>query len=128
MKKKYDKLQHDLNIPTSPGDKAVEEVNDNPIEEIRLTVPITDDPTMLALTIRTWVLGLMSCVILSFVNRFFSMSVSIVCDVGRGQVYGAMLPEMTVTVPVFGWTFSLNPGPFNIKEHVLYNAVCKRGE
>ncbi|KAJ7960806.1 putative Oligopeptide transporter [Quillaja saponaria] len=31
--------------------------NDNPIEQVRLTVPITDDPSEQALTFRTWVLG-----------------------------------------------------------------------
>ena len=45
-------------------------VNDCPIEQVRLTVPITDDPTQPALTFRTCVLGLASCVLLAFVNQF----------------------------------------------------------
>ncbi|KAL8150852.1 hypothetical protein V2J09_020660 [Rumex salicifolius] len=133
---KSDKLQHDLDIPPSPGDKLMEEVNDSPIEEVRLTVPITDDPTMPALTIRTWVLGLTSCIILSFVNQFFSMrrnsmSVSSVAaqivTLPVGRFMAATLPEKTITVPVFGWTFSLNPGPFNIKEHALITLFASAG-
>ena len=46
-------------------------VNDCPIEQVRLTVPITDDPTQPALTFRTCVLGLASCVLLALVNQFF---------------------------------------------------------
>ncbi|KDP39295.1 hypothetical protein JCGZ_01052 [Jatropha curcas] len=64
--------QHNVDIAgVALGDKE-EEVNDNPIEQVRLTVPIRDDPTEPALTFRTWVLGIMSCVLLAFVNQFFS--------------------------------------------------------
>ncbi|KAM0943068.1 hypothetical protein DsansV1_C13g0118351 [Dioscorea sansibarensis] len=56
-------------------EKGVEEeeemINDNPIEQVRLTVPITDDPTLPALTFRTWSLGLISCAFLAFLNQFF---------------------------------------------------------
>ncbi|OIV97962.1 hypothetical protein TanjilG_12719 [Lupinus angustifolius] len=36
------------------------EIDDNPIEQVRLTVSIKDDRTQPALTFRTWVLGLAS--------------------------------------------------------------------
>ena len=42
-----------------------------PIKQVELTVPKTDDPNMPLLTFRMWVLGIASCVILSFVNQFF---------------------------------------------------------
>lgn len=48
-----------------------DEVNDSPMEQVRLTVPITDDPTLPCLTFRTWFLGILSCAILAFVNQFF---------------------------------------------------------
>ncbi|KVI07629.1 Oligopeptide transporter OPT superfamily [Cynara cardunculus var. scolymus] len=42
-----------------------------PIKEVELTVPKTDDPSIPVLTFRMWVLGITSCVILSFVNQFY---------------------------------------------------------
>ncbi|KAB2026910.1 hypothetical protein ES319_D06G253600v1 [Gossypium barbadense] len=48
-----------------------DEVNDSQIEQVRLTVPIVDDPTLPCLTFRTWVLGITSCAVLSFLNQFF---------------------------------------------------------
>ncbi|KAK3193832.1 hypothetical protein Dsin_025142 [Dipteronia sinensis] len=42
----------------------------SPIEQVRLTVPITDDPTVPALTFRTWVLGPFTCAIPAFVSQF----------------------------------------------------------
>ncbi|XP_042492054.1 oligopeptide transporter 1-like isoform X4 [Macadamia integrifolia] len=115
---------------------VAEDVNDCPIEEVRLTVPITDDRTMPALTFRTWVLGVLSCSILSFVNQFFrfrqnpvsigSISVQLVI-LPVGKLMAATLPEKILTVPMTGWSFSLNPGPFNMKEHVLITIFANVG-
>lgn len=117
------------------GENA-EEVNDNPIEEVRLTVPITDDPSELALTFRTWVLGLVSCCILSFVNQFFgyrqnqlyisSVSAQIL-SLPLGKLMAATLPTKRIQVPFVGWSFSLNPGPFTMKEHVLITIFASCG-
>ncbi|XP_068636592.1 oligopeptide transporter 1-like isoform X1 [Aristolochia californica] len=113
-----------------------EDINDNPIEEVRLTVPITDDPSLQALTFRTWVLGLSCCIILAFVNQFFgyrqnslyisSVSAQIVV-LPIGKLMAATLPAKRVKVPVVGWSFSLNPGPFNLKEHVLITIFANSG-
>ncbi|KAJ0101231.1 hypothetical protein Patl1_03872 [Pistacia atlantica] len=51
------KQQTDIHVE---GDEKDEKFNDNPIEEVRLTVPTTDDPLLPALTFRTWVLGIIS--------------------------------------------------------------------
>ncbi|OMP03215.1 Tetrapeptide transporter, OPT1/isp4 [Corchorus olitorius] len=113
-----------------------DEVNDNPIEEVRLTVPITDDPTQVALTFRTWFLGLLSCCILSFVNDFFSyrnnqLSVTAVSAqivvLPLGKLMAATLPHTKVSIPFTKWSFSLNPGPFSIKEHVLITIFANCG-
>ncbi|XP_031264017.1 oligopeptide transporter 1-like [Pistacia vera] len=105
-----------------------EYISDNPIEEVRLTVPITDDPTQPALTFRTWVLGLTSCFLLAFVNQFFgyrqnqlyvgSVSAQILV-LPIGKFMAATLPEKQFRIPFTPWSFSLNPGPFNLKEHAL---------
>ncbi|EOY11965.1 Oligopeptide transporter 5 [Theobroma cacao] len=113
-----------------------EEVDDNPIEEVRLTVPITDDPTESALTFRTWVLGLISCCILAFVNQFFayrqnqlsisSISAQIVV-LPIGKLMAATLPKKVIRVPFTKWSFSLNPGPFTLKEHALITIFANCG-
>ncbi|CAI0389092.1 unnamed protein product [Linum tenue] len=93
----------------STGDEK-EEVNDNTIEQVRLTVPITDDPTQPVLTFRTWVLGILACAILSFVNQFFgyrqnqlfvgSVSVQIVV-LPLGKLMAATLPTRKFKISPF---------------------------
>ncbi|KAM0932321.1 putative oligopeptide transporter, OPT superfamily [Dioscorea sansibarensis] len=126
---------HEFTKPQTP-DKMIEEVNDSPIEEVRLTVPITDDPTMPCLTFRTWTIGLTACVVLSFVNIFFGyrqnpISISSVCvqivSLPIGKLMAATLPTKLVRIPLTNWSFSLNPGPFSLKEHVLITLFANAG-
>lgn len=51
---------------------GTEEENDNPIEQVRLTVSAYDDPNVPVLTFRTWFLGLLSCSVLACLNQFFA--------------------------------------------------------
>ncbi|KAG5254721.1 oligopeptide transporter OPT family protein [Salix suchowensis] len=118
-------------------DKAeAEEEDDNPIEEVRLTVPITDDPTQTVLTFRTWTLGMAACILLSFVNQFFQYrsnqlsigSVTIqILVLPVGKFMAAKLPKKQISVPFTKWSFSLNPGPFSMKEHVLITIFANCG-
>ncbi|CAI0378722.1 unnamed protein product [Linum tenue] len=113
-----------------------EEVNDSPIEQVRLTVPITDDPTQPTITFRTWVLGLISCSLLAFINQFFgyrsnqlyvsSVAAQIVV-LPLGKLMAAAVPKTVIRVPLTKWSFSLNPGPFNLKEHVLITIFANCG-
>ncbi|XP_031265039.1 oligopeptide transporter 5-like, partial [Pistacia vera] len=113
-----------------------EEFDDNPIEEVRLTVSITDDPAEPVLTFRTWVLGIASCCILAFLNRFFgfrqnqlnigSVSAQIVV-LPVGKLMAATLPKTPIRIPLTPWSFSLNPGPFTLKEHVLITIFASCG-
>ncbi|XVE80579.1 hypothetical protein DITRI_Ditri14bG0150800 [Diplodiscus trichospermus] len=101
-----------------------------------MAVPITDDPTEAALTFRTWFLGLLFCCILAFVNDFFSyrtnqlsitsVSAQIVA-LPLGKLMAATLPDTKISVPFTGWSFSLNPGPFSVKEHVLITIFSSCG-
>ncbi|KAL3637549.1 oligopeptide transporter [Castilleja foliolosa] len=102
--------------------------NYHPIEQVRITVPPTDDPSLPVLTFRTWFLGLISCVLLAFVNQFFAYRQNPVFLSGLaaqivtlpiGKFMARVLPETTFRVPLTNWSFTLNPGPFNMKEHVL---------
>ncbi|KAL6275336.1 hypothetical protein ACE6H2_018937 [Prunus campanulata] len=123
------KLQSDLDV-------IDDEVNDNPIEQVRLTVSTTDDPSLPTLTFRTWVLGIISCSVLAFVNQFFgyrqnqlyvsSVSAQILV-LPLGKLMAATLPEKPIRFPFTKWSFSLNPGPFNLKEHVLITIFANSG-
>ncbi|KAF1877840.1 hypothetical protein Lal_00038149 [Lupinus albus] len=112
------------------------EIDDNPIEQVRLTVSINDDPTQPTLTFRTWVLGLTSCVLLAFVNEFFgfrtnplgisSVAAQIV-TLPLGKLMAATLPTKSIHVPLTKWSFSLNPGSFSMKEHALITILAGCG-
>lgn len=113
------------------------EENDNPIEQVRLIVSTHDDPDLPALTFRTWVLGMISCGLLAFLNRFFgfrenALYVSTVAaqivTLPLGKLMAATLPTRVFTFPVINWKFTLNPGPFNMKEHVLITIFASNGE
>ncbi|KAH0888922.1 hypothetical protein HID58_051351 [Brassica napus] len=113
-----------------------EEENDSPVEEVRLTVPTTDDPSLPVLTFRTWFLGLVSCILLAFVNQFFSFrsnqlwvsSVAAqVLTLPLGKFMAATLPTKKFVFPGTKWSWSFNPGPFNVKEHVLISIFANTG-
>ncbi|XP_027337129.1 oligopeptide transporter 6-like [Abrus precatorius] len=117
---------------------ASENENENEeciVKQVELTVPKTDDPTMHILTFRMWVLGIVSCVLLSFVNQFFwyrtqplfvtSISAQIAV-VPIGHFMARMLPTR-VFFKDTNLEFSLNRGPFNIKEHVLITIFANSG-
>ncbi|BBN06365.1 hypothetical protein MPTK1_3g20520 [Marchantia polymorpha subsp. ruderalis] len=103
---------------------------DSPIEEVNLTVPTTDTPDMRMLTVRTWVIGLLICGFLAFVNQFFWFRSSpITISALAGQIVSLYLGRMMAT-----WLpdkkigpIELNPGPFNIKEHVLITVFAGCG-
>ncbi|KAJ1992341.1 hypothetical protein EDC05_002839 [Coemansia umbellata] len=99
---------------------------DSPYDLVRCSVSNKDDPTMYSLTFRVWFLGVIFTGVLSFVNQFFfyrqnqlSLGGSVVQLLAfpAGYLMSRVLP--TKTFSVFGWSWTLNPGPFNIKEHVL---------
>ncbi|KAJ8645518.1 hypothetical protein MRB53_007266 [Persea americana] len=109
----------------------------SPIEEVRLTVTNWDDPSLPVWTFRMWFLGLISCALLSFLNQFFSyrteplMITQISVQVAAlpiGHFMAAVLPKTTFRIPGFGSRkMSFNPGPFNMKEHVLISIFANAG-
>ncbi|KMT00941.1 hypothetical protein BVRB_9g222060 isoform B [Beta vulgaris subsp. vulgaris] len=115
----------------------IDEDDISPIEEVRLTVTNTDDPTLPVWTFRMWFLGLVSCGMLSFLNQFFSYrtepliitQITVqVATLPLGHFLARILPETKFRIPGFGpRTFSLNPGPFNVKEHVLITIFANAG-
>ncbi|KAG0081972.1 hypothetical protein BGZ90_001911 [Linnemannia elongata] len=112
------------------------EEDDSPIEEVRVTISNTDDPQMPCNTFRMWFLGLLWTCIISFVNQFFYLrqtqisigySVVALLSLPMGHFMARVLP--TRQYNIFGWNFSLNPGPFSVKEHVLIGTMtaCNTG-
>nr|GEX63099.1 oligopeptide transporter 1 [Tanacetum cinerariifolium] len=83
-----------MGLPESDAQNSTpdtEEVNDSPIEQVRLTVPTTDDPTLPCLTFRTWFLGIISCCVLAFMNQFFGYRQNALYDSFKAQQIGSGL-------------------------------------
>ena len=117
------------------GVAAGEEEEESPIEQVRLTVPSTDDPSQPVWTFRMWSIGLLSCALMSFVNQFFSYRTEPLM-IGQmevkllvwplGHLLARVLPRRTLR-PVRGVEFSLNPGPFTVTEHVIICIFANAG-
>lgn len=124
-------------LTVATEDPAIEEEEMSPIEQVRLTVPTTDDASLPVWTFRMWFLGLFSCALLSFLNQFFSyrqeplIITQITVQVATlpiGRFMATLLPQAKFRIPGFGSReFSLNPGPFNMKEHVLITIFANAG-
>ncbi|XP_050364952.1 oligopeptide transporter 4 [Argentina anserina] len=120
----------------APKPKIEDEDDVSPVEQVRLTVTNDDDPTLPVWTFRMWFLGLLSCALLSFLNQFFSyrteplIITQITVQVATlpiGHFMARILPTTKFRVPGLGSEVSLNPGPFNIKEHVLITIFANAG-
>ncbi|RWW77352.1 hypothetical protein BHE74_00014495 [Ensete ventricosum] len=112
-----------------------EEVERCPVEEVTLVVPETDDPSLPVMTFRAWFLGLTSCSLLIFLNTFFTyrtqpLTISAIlmqiAVLPIGRFMASVLPDREVNL-LPGWGFNLNPGPFNIKEHVIITIFASCG-
>ncbi|PKU69522.1 oligopeptide transporter 7 [Dendrobium catenatum] len=130
-----DRLQELHEEITNPLLPAEDELQNSPIEQVALTVPITDDPNAAVVTARMWILGTASCILLSFLNQFFwyrkeplsitSISAQIAV-VPLARMMAALLPDRKFFAGC-KWEFSLNPGPFSVKEHVLITIFANAG-
>ncbi|KAJ0588836.1 putative oligopeptide transporter, OPT superfamily [Helianthus annuus] len=117
------------------SDQDHDAADECPVKEVDLTVPKTDDPTVPVLTFRMWVLGITTCVVLSFVNQFYwyrtePLSISSIAAQVATVPLGHLMAR-TITKRVFfkgKWCeFTMNPGPFNMKEHVLITIFANSG-
>ncbi|CAA7410894.1 unnamed protein product [Spirodela intermedia] len=108
----------------------------SPIEQVALTVPVTDDPALPVVTFRVWTLGTLSCALLSFLNQFFwyrrePLSISAIAAqiavVPLGHLMARVLPDRVFFKGRRWGEFTLNPGPFNVKEHVLITIFANSG-
>ncbi|GLT35738.1 hypothetical protein SLA2020_101650 [Shorea laevis] len=131
------------NPSSSSPSKSRSEVNEvslepeenSPVKQVALTIPTTDDPSLPVLTFRMWVLGSLSCVVLSFLNQFFwyrtePMTISAISAQIAVVPLGRLMAAKITDRVFFKGTrleFTLNPGPFNVKEHVLITIFANSG-
>ena len=103
---------------------------------VRRVVSLTDDPTLPTLTFRYFVLTIFFVVpgaFLSMMSHFrttyapYSVFFVQIASSYAGVWLADLLPARTVMVPFTSWSFSLNPGPFSVKEHVLITISAASG-
>lgn len=100
--------------------------NDSPYPEVRAVVDPTDDPSTPVNTFRVWFLGTIFTILGTGIDQFFSLRypglaiysylIQFLCY-PCGVFMAKILP--TTKVPLGRLSFTLNPGPFNQKEHML---------
>ncbi|KAK7351546.1 hypothetical protein VNO77_11088 [Canavalia gladiata] len=106
----------------------------SPIEQVRMIVSNEDNPNLPVWTFRMWFLGLGSVILLSFLNTFFiyrtePLTVTMisiqVATLPIGRFMAKVLPKRKFRIGKK--ELSLNPGPFNMKEHVLISIFANAG-
>lgn len=107
----------------------------SPYAEVRAVVDPHDDTSMPVATIRAWTIGLFFVVFIAFINQLFSVrqpSITLRAEVVQllaypvGKAAEKWLPDVGFTL--FGVRHSLNPGPFNKKEHMLISIMASVGK
>jgi hypothetical protein len=125
---KLDAINKAVEAHDGDAEIALEEelMENSPYPEVQAAVQATDDVTLPSSTFRAWFLGLLFVTIGSGLNVLFSLRdpsitvgslVAQLCSYPCGVFMAKVLPKRTFKV--FGYEFSLNPGPFNKKEHTL---------
>ncbi|KAF9096029.1 hypothetical protein BGX29_008765 [Mortierella sp. GBA35] len=100
----------------------------SPIAEVAAVVVNTDDPSIPCVTFRFWVMGLISIFSLSFFRDAPMVVGGLVIQLLSypiGKFMATVLP--TTEYNFFGNKLKLNPGPFNVKEHVLITIMASCG-
>lgn len=105
--------------------------DDSPYPEVRAAVASTDDPLMPVNTFRMWFLGIIVSILVPGCNQFFSLRypsvffTSLVVQLVAlpcGKFLEWLLPAKRLRIGRF--SMSLNPGPFNIKEHTVITVMA----
>ncbi|EJT76705.1 hypothetical protein GGTG_06621 [Gaeumannomyces tritici R3-111a-1] len=117
--------------PAAVAGASKEVAATSPYEEVRAAVREIDgeEPSN---TLRAWVIGLVFVTVVSGVNMFLSMRspaitipavVVILVAYPVGMLWAKVMPARTFST--FGLEWSLNPGPFSIKEHAVITLMAK---
>lgn len=122
---KHERLIHDMKIETAVI------VNNSPYAAVRAIVDNHDDPSLPVSTIRAWAMGIVFAACVSFINAFFSIRLPLIAIGANiiqllaypiGKFCEKTLPDWGFTL--FGVRHTLNPGPFNRKEHMLVSLMA----
>ncbi|KAI5861228.1 OPT superfamily oligopeptide transporter [Durotheca rogersii] len=104
--------------------------------EVRRVVSLHDDTTLPTLTFRYFLLSFIFVVpgaFLSQMNSFrttyapYSVFFVQIAANYVGLWLSQVLPQRQIRVPLTKWSFSLNPGPWSVKEHVLVTITAASG-
>ncbi|KAJ7208264.1 OPT-domain-containing protein [Mycena pura] len=120
----YQRLYDELKV------EAAMMVINSPYPEVRAVVDNHDDVRVPANTFRVWVIGTVFVAAESFLNQFFSIRFpNILVFPNVAQVLAVPLAKLLELLPTteystFGYTWCLNPGPFNPKEHMLITIMA----
>ncbi|KAI0080041.1 OPT oligopeptide transporter [Panus rudis PR-1116 ss-1] len=111
--------------------EAEEEYEDeSPYAEVRAAIANTDDPSLPVNTFRMWFIGIVMTIVMSGFNHVMSLrwpAVGIsplviqLVTLPVGKLFEYTLP--TRQFNTFGYVWSFNPGPFNIKEHTVITVM-----
>lgn len=100
--------------------------NDSPYPEVRAVVDPTDDTETPVNTFRVWVLGTFFTILGTGIDQFFSLrypGIYVYSYLAQFLAYpcGVFMAKTLPTrkIPLGPLSFTLNPGPFNQKEHML---------
>lgn len=104
--------------------------------QVRQLINLTDDPTLPTITFRYFILSMIFVIPGAFLSQmsYFRTTkapysvffVQIACHYA-GHFLANTLPAWVIRLPGTGWSFSLNPGPWSIKEHVLVTITAASG-
>ncbi|KAH8885598.1 OPT oligopeptide transporter [Thozetella sp. PMI_491] len=103
-------------------------------EIVRNVVSFEDDPTLPVITFRSVFLATIFCIIGSIVSQIsyfrtttadFPVFFVILASAPLGRLLARVLPDYKV--PLGQWSFSLNPGPFSVKEHAIIGIAANAG-
>ncbi|KAK1141690.1 OPT super [Aspergillus melleus] len=104
--------------------------------EVRQLVNLTDDPTLPTITFRYFILAVVFVVPGAFLSQmsqfrttqapYSNFFVQVACHYA-GHFLARVLPPWIIKVPFTPWSFSLNPGPWSPKEHVLVTVTAASG-
>ena len=106
----------------------------SPYSQVRAVVDNFDDVNTPSSTIRGWAIGLTFATLMAFINQLFSIrqpAIHVNNHVAQllaypiGMAAARLLPDWGFAF--FGHRYSLNPGPFSKKEHMLITIMSSVG-
>ncbi|KAF7525202.1 hypothetical protein G7054_g11180 [Neopestalotiopsis clavispora] len=127
QERRFHELELDDPLDGESNLKELDDTEDSPYPEVRAAVHNYDED-MPCNTVRAWTIGLFLVVIGASMNTLFSLrspSIGLGALIAQiiawpiGQGWEKIMPKREYTLWPFGIRWSLNPGPFNIKEHSI---------